>query len=65
MKRFVHLCAVLLNKVFVASHALCAVSCLIFLQAWAKEDLLREQNKELATFRHVFIVLTLVHAFKP
>jgi len=57
MKRFVHLFAVPLDKVFAASHMSCAVSCL-FLQAWAKEYLLREQNKELATFR-----MSLVHCF--
>lgn len=28
------------------------VSLVLFWQAWAKEDLLREQNKELATFRY-------------
>ena len=31
--------------------------CSLFLQAWAKEDLLREQSKELQSFRCVFGIL--------
>lgn len=40
------------------------------LQAWAKEDLLREQNKELATFRylsfpHFMLIYHIMYLFFP
>lgn len=58
------LCCTFEQSIYGKQYITCCLLSLC-LQAWAKEDLLREQNKELATFRCVFIVLALVHAFKP